>query len=104
MSKQTEAIRDDLGQLAEDARALVAATLGVGGEEVNQARNRLAATLDNGRNIFDRIRARTVEGAQTTNRAVHLHPYHAMGIAFAMGTLVGVLGDLLAHQVFRNRP
>ena len=43
MSKQTQAIRDDMGQLAEDARALMAATADVAGERVEEARKRLAA-------------------------------------------------------------
>ena len=43
MSKQTQAISNDMGTLAEDARALMAATADVAGEKVGEARKRLAA-------------------------------------------------------------
>ena len=46
MSKQTQAISNDMGQLAEDARALMAATADVAGEKVSEARKRLAAALE----------------------------------------------------------
>jgi ElaB/YqjD/DUF883 family membrane-anchored ribosome-binding protein len=95
---QPQAIQDDMARLVEDARALVAATADVAGEGVSEARQRLAATLDDGRNIIGRVKAKTIEGAQATNQAVHLHPYQAMGIAFGLGALVGVLGELLARR------
>ena len=43
MNKPTQAIRADVGQLAEDARALMTATAEVAGEKVEEARKRLAA-------------------------------------------------------------
>jgi len=45
MNKQTQAISNDMGQLAEDARALMAATADVAGEKVGEARKRLAAAV-----------------------------------------------------------
>ena len=45
MNKQTQAISNDMGALAEDARALMAATADVAGEKVGEARKRLAAAL-----------------------------------------------------------
>ena len=51
MSKETQAISHDVGQLAEDARALMAATADVAGEKVGEARKRLAAALESGKEI-----------------------------------------------------
>ena len=89
MSKQTEAISNDMGQLAEDARALMAATADVAGEKVGEARKRLAAALERGKEICDRVREKAVQGAKAADEAVHEHPYHAAGIAFGVGALIG---------------
>ena len=47
MNKQKESTDSDLGTLAEDARALMAATADVAGEKVSEARKRLAAAFGN---------------------------------------------------------
>jgi ElaB/YqjD/DUF883 family membrane-anchored ribosome-binding protein len=99
MSKQTEAISNDMGTLAEDARALMAATADVAGEKVNEARKRLAAALERGKEIYGRVREKAVEGAKAADQAVHEHPYQAIGIAFGVGAL---LGYLVARRCARN--
>jgi len=91
MSKQTQAISNDLGQLAEDARALMAATADVAGEKVSEARKRLAAALENGKEIYGRAREKAVEGVKAADEVVRDHPYQAIGIAFGVGALVGYL-------------
>ena len=87
MRKHTIAIRNDLSTLAEDARALMAATAGVTGGTVGEARQRLAATLDRGSSIFGRVKAKAAAGATSTDRALHVHPYHALALAFGVGAL-----------------
>jgi ElaB/YqjD/DUF883 family membrane-anchored ribosome-binding protein len=89
MNKQTQA-GNDLGTLAEDARALMAATADVAGDKVSEARKRLAAALEGGKELYGRVRDKTVAGAKARNEAVREHPYKAMGIAFGVGMLVGV--------------
>jgi ElaB/YqjD/DUF883 family membrane-anchored ribosome-binding protein len=91
MSKQTQAISNDVGQLAEDARALVAATADVAGEKVSEARKRLAAALERGKEIYGRVRENAVDGAKAADEAVHEHPYQAIGIALGVGALIGFL-------------
>lgn len=91
MNKQTQAISNDMSQLAEDARALMAATADVAGEKVGEARKRLAAALESGKEIYGRVRDKTVEKAKAVDETVHEHPYQAMGIAFGVGILIGVL-------------
>ena len=91
MSKQTQAISNDMGQLAEDARALIAATADVAGEKVSEARKRLAAALENGKEIYGRAREKAVEGVKAADEVVRDHPYQAIGIAFGVGALVGYL-------------
>jgi ElaB/YqjD/DUF883 family membrane-anchored ribosome-binding protein len=99
MSKQTQAIANDLGTLAEDARALMTATADVAGDKVGEARERLAAALDSAKEIAGRVKQKAIEGAKATDQAVHEHPYQAIGIAFGVGAIVGYL---IARRCSRN--
>ena len=89
MDKQTQATSNDMGTLAEDARALMAATADVAGEKVAQARKRLADALESGKEICGRVREKAVECSKATDEAVREHPYQAIGIALGVGTLIG---------------
>jgi ElaB/YqjD/DUF883 family membrane-anchored ribosome-binding protein len=100
MSKQTQAISNDMGQLAEDAQALMAATADVAGEKVADARKRLAAALDRAKEICGRAREKVVEGAKAADEAVHEHPYQAIAIGVGVGAIIGYL---LARRCCRNR-
>ena len=91
MDKETQAVNDDLNSLAEDARALMAATSDVAGDKVAKARQRLAAALENSKEIYGRAREKAVEGAKATDQAVRAHPYEAIGIAVSVGVLIGFL-------------
>ena len=99
MGKQNQTTSNDLGTLAEDARALMAATADVAGEKVGEARKRLAAALENGKEIFSRVKEKAVEGAKATDQAVHEHPYQAIGIALGVGAFIGYL---VARRCSRN--
>ncbi len=48
MDRNTQDIGQDLGRLAEDARALISATADVAGDRVGEARKRLEQALENG--------------------------------------------------------
>jgi ElaB/YqjD/DUF883 family membrane-anchored ribosome-binding protein len=91
MNRETQAICRDLGRLAEDARALVAATADVAGEKVGEARKRLAAALERGKEIYDHVSEKAVDCTTATDEALHAHPYQAIGVALGVGALVGYL-------------
>jgi ElaB/YqjD/DUF883 family membrane-anchored ribosome-binding protein len=103
MNTQTQATSNDtsndLGTLADDARALMAATADVAGEKVGEARKRLAAALDSGKEMYGRVRDKAVESAKAADEAMHEHPYQAIGIAFGVGVLIGCLA---ARRCSRN--
>ena len=99
MNKQTQATSNDIGTLAEDARALMAATADVAGEKVSEARERLAAALERSKEICGRVREKAVEGVKAADEAVRDHPYQAIGIAFGVGALIGCLA---ARRCCRN--
>jgi len=81
----------DLESLAEDAQALLAATADVAEEKVIEARERLANALDRGKATWVRVQDRAVEGAKATDQAIRTHPYQALGVAFGIGAVLGLL-------------
>jgi ElaB/YqjD/DUF883 family membrane-anchored ribosome-binding protein len=99
MNKQTQATENDLGTLAEDARALMAATADVAGEKVGEARKRLAAALEGGRQIYGRVRDKAIEGAKAADQTVRENPYQAIAIALGVGAIIGYLA---ARRCSRN--
>ena len=99
MNNQTQATSNDMGTLAEDARALMSATADVAGEKVGQARKRLAAALERGKEIAGHVRDKAVAGAKATDEAVYEHPYKAIAIGVGVGA---ILGYLLARRCSRN--
>src|ERR1041385_3017765 len=99
MDKQRQAISNDLGTLAEDARALMSATADVAGEKVGEARKRLAAALENGKEIYGRVREKAVEGVKAADETVRENPYQAIAIAFGVGA---VIGFVVARRCSKN--
>lgn len=91
MIEQHQKTGNDMGSLADDARALIAATADVAGGKVGEARQRLTAALESGREIYGHVREHAVEGAQSADVAVRGHPYQAIGIAFGIGAIIGFL-------------
>jgi len=99
MDKHKHADENDMGSLAEDARALVAATADVAGDKVAEARKRLASALESSRKILGRVKEKAVDGVKATDEAVHEHPYQAIGIALGVGAIIGYLA---ARRSSRN--
>ena len=77
--------------LVEDARALLAATAHVAEEKVVEARRRLTAAIDKGKETWHTVQEKAVAGAKATDQAIRDHPYHAIGVALGVGALIGFL-------------
>jgi ElaB/YqjD/DUF883 family membrane-anchored ribosome-binding protein len=99
MDKQKKTVGNDMGTLADDARALMAATADVAGDKVVEARQRLTAALENGRQIYGRVQEKAVEGAKVADQTVRENPYQAIGIALGVGAIIGFL---VARRSSRN--
>jgi ElaB/YqjD/DUF883 family membrane-anchored ribosome-binding protein len=91
MNKQMNSLTNDVDTLADDARALMAATADVAGEKVVEARKRLTAALERGKASYGRVREQAVEGAKAADEAVHEHPYQAIALGIGLGALIGFL-------------
>ena len=83
--------RNDMHSLMEDAQALLVATTDVAGDKVAEARKRLGAAIEKGKETWSNIQDKAIESAKATDEVIRDHPYHSIGIAFAVGALVGFL-------------
>src|SRR6185312_15185167 len=100
MNKTTEATANDLGTLAEDARAWMSATADVAGEKVGEARKRLAAALESAKHMAGVVRDKTIAGAKVADQTVRENPYQAIAIGVGVGA---VLGYLIARRCSSSR-
>ena len=91
MSKHKQATENDTGTLAEDARALMAATADAAGDKVAETRKRLAAALESGKELVGRVREKAVERAKAADQVVHENPYQTIAIVFGVGAVIGFL-------------
>lgn len=80
-----------MGQLADDARALMTATADLAGGKIGEARQRLASALERCKDLSGRAREKAMEGCRATDAAVHQYPYQAIAIGVGVGALVGFL-------------
>jgi len=94
-----EASRDKLVQdfklVIADAEELLRATAAQAGEKVSAARERIEDRLHTAKirvaEAEEALRVRTREAARVTDEFVHDKPWHAIGIAAAIGLVVGML-------------
>ena len=97
LNKPTQAIDNDLDQLAHDTGTLLAATADMAGEQIGLARKRLSSMLGHGRELCDRMRDKASQGAMAADCVVHRNLYQTIAVGVGAGV---VLGFLLAT---RNR-
>lgn len=90
MKKSTEA-HPEAQHLLEDAQALLAATAHVAEDKVIEARKRLAACIEKGKETWEIVQQKAVAGAKATDQVIRDHPYHSLGIALGAGALIGYL-------------
>jgi ElaB/YqjD/DUF883 family membrane-anchored ribosome-binding protein len=86
-----DALRHDANTLADDARALLAATADVADEKVADARRRVEAALERAHDAVDHAKECALEKARQADSLVRSHPYEAIAIALGVGTLLGCL-------------
>ena len=95
MNSYTKAFYSELENLAEDSQALLAATADVSEHKVVEARKRMTVALEKSKQAWARMQQQATEGAQAADEVIRRHPYQAIGAAFGVGL---VLGLLLKHR------
>jgi len=91
MKRHAAASQHDVQTLTEDAKALLSATAEVAEDKVVEARKRLAAAIEKCKDTWNQVQERAIESAKATDEVIRDHPYHAIGIAFGVGALIGFL-------------
>jgi ElaB/YqjD/DUF883 family membrane-anchored ribosome-binding protein len=59
--------------------------------ETGELRAKLVAAIEKAKDVCDRLQEQTVAAAKASDKAVREHPYQAVGVAFGLGLLVGLL-------------
>lgn len=91
MKATTQKLMHDLRAVMGDSQELVKELAGELSEKGKQARTRLMATLESARETCDHLQDKAKAGAEKADALVREHPYSSIGVAFAVGVLVGVL-------------
>lgn len=84
-------LASDLKTLGRDAENLLKATVGQVGEAVQATRARLQTSLEGARTTCEQLQERTAEVARATGRTIRERPFESVGVAFAVGLVIGVL-------------
>jgi ElaB/YqjD/DUF883 family membrane-anchored ribosome-binding protein len=59
--------------------------------EQSELRAKLDAAVERAKAVCERLQEKTVQAAKATDKTVREHPYQAIGLAFGVGILIGVL-------------
>lgn len=78
----------DLRVLKQDTEELFATARG---KMAARSKERFLLAMDKLRETCLRAQAKAMSGAKNTDQAIHDYPYSAMGMAFGVGLVVGVL-------------
>ncbi len=88
-----EKAMDDLGAVVSEGEQMLKEASSASGEEGRELRASLREALDRAKALYEQMQEKTVAAAKATDRAVREHPYQALGVAFALGLLIGVLAS-----------
>ena len=95
LSNPTAGLTDSARRLVEDADHFLKAAAESGDAKLDTIRSKLAHQVHQTRAQLDEWKAEAVHqvkrSARSVDQSVHAHPYGAIGIAAAVGVLVGLL-------------
>lgn len=87
LTKEIQLAKD----IAESAKEFLAATTDSAEDKVREARIRLGAAVDNGREVFDRISDRAASAARAADGQLRDHPYVPVFVALGLAALLAVV-------------
>ena len=90
-----EKLVEDVKVVLRDADVLLRETAGQLGDKARDARDRLERGMQVAKERLSELQKQSVEqakvAAKATDEFVHDHPWQSVGIAFAVGALIGVI-------------
>lgn len=91
----TRKLMDDLRAVVADAEALMAATAHDASDKARDARHKAASSVEQARarleEFEDELTSRAKAAAEDAHRYVRDNPWQSLGVAAAVGVLVGLL-------------
>jgi ElaB/YqjD/DUF883 family membrane-anchored ribosome-binding protein len=91
LTTNKEGVVDTLRRLVSESDEFLQATVGETTQQAREARARFEKTVERSKQAFHKLEALGLAGARSADRTIRAHPYEAMGIAFGLGLLIGVL-------------
>lgn len=84
-----ESLSRDFQNMLKNAQSLIEATSGEVDQKTRQARQKLEESLKAAQQAYESLEGRVKEHAESADKLVRAKPYHAMGVTFAVGLLLG---------------
>jgi len=81
----------DLSDAVREGEEMLTETAGTATEKGRAMRAKLEAAVDKAKALYENLQEKTVAAAKAADQTVREHPYQAIGIAFGIGLLIGVL-------------
>ena len=81
----------DLGAAVREGEEMLSTAAGESGEKGRALRAKLESAVEKAKALYERLEEKTVAAAKAADQTVREHPYQAIGIAFGLGVLIGVL-------------
>jgi len=91
MTTETTRLVNDLKIIGRDTEDLIKATAGDLTEKTKEARSRLITAVQSAKDSCLELQDKAIAGARGTDKAIRENPYKTLGIALAVGLLVGFL-------------
>src|SRR5437899_12933395 len=91
MRTTEKTLTGDMPSATQDAEELNDAAAEQTGERFAEMRARLATAMESAKKAAQRLEEKTVAAAKATDQCIREHPYQALGVAFGLGLLMGVL-------------
>jgi len=87
----SERVITDLKRIVRDSESLLKDSGEALGDKAREARVRLAETLESAKATCRKLEEKAIEGLKATDKVIREHPYQSIGLAAAVGLLIGVL-------------
>jgi ElaB/YqjD/DUF883 family membrane-anchored ribosome-binding protein len=81
----------DLGQAVQEGEEMLGEAVGTTTEKGRAMRAKLESAVEKAKALYSDLQDRTVAAAKAADQTVREHPYQAIGVAFGIGLLIGVL-------------
>ncbi len=81
----------DLGDAVQEGEEMLSEAAGVATEKGRAMRAKLQDAVERAKSLYSDLQDRTVAAAKAADQTVREHPYQAIGVAFGLGLLIGVL-------------